>query len=785
MVYKIYEAPSRLATTWSMREYTWADFVKRLCQFQVTNERFADYQSMSKVEKGKIKDVGGFVAGMLKDGRRRNDCVLNRCMLTLDADTPCSDFLDRVKSLKFDYALYSTHSHSERSPRYRLCIPLSRTVSPDEYNAIIRKVAEGIDMRSFDASTFEPARLMYWSSRSIDAPYVFIEVSELGPLDPEDILKLYQNWKDCTQWPQHPDQGQIKHRLGTKAEDPLQKDNIIGQFCRCYTMHEAIDRFLPEVYAPAGPNRYTYKQGSTVAGLVIYDDKFAYSNHGTDPCCDRLLNAWDLVRIHLFGEYDEGIKPDTPMNKVPSFQKMVTFVGEDPKFHAAGIAEAFHDTEVDRESTKDLKLNSKGKIAETPANIEILLNADPNLKGLAYIDEFANKLRLSRSPVWRDHISASEVWGDVDDAGLRIYFEEKFGITSAKKISDTFLVWVEKNKRDPVKEYLEGLQWDGVPRLDQALVVLLGAEPTPYVEAATRKTFVAGVARTYEPGKKFDNMLVLVGPQGCGKSTFCKRMGLEKWHTDSIYTVQGKDAVEQIQGFWICEFAEIVALLNKKTTENEAKQFLSKQEDVYRPAYGRHTIVRPRRCLFIGTTNSETFLRDDTGNRRFWPIKCMVQEPLSDIFTRMDRALADQLWAEAKHYYEKGEPLYLPKELEQVARDIQSKHLEESPLTGTVRRYLEMKLPEGWENMDISQRYYYFQTYDEELSEGKPIEKVCAMQVWCEALGGNERSLDKTKAKEINGIIKNTKGWEYIEYPLKFGNYGPQRGFKRLHSMKK
>ncbi len=314
------------------------------------------------------------------------------------------------------------------------------------------------------------------------------------------------------------------------------------------------------------------------------------------------------------------------------------------------------------------------------------------------------------------------------------------------------------------------------------LIEYLGAVDNVYVRAVTRKIIVAAVARVFMPGTKFDNVLVLVGPQGIGKSYLIKRLG-KQWHSDSVITVKGKEAFEQLQGAWIIELAELTA--TRKAEAEAVKHFISKQEDAYRPAYGRQLAVFPRQCVFFGTTNDFMFLRDRTGNRRFWPVEVGKVERLKSLWNYLTDDDVDQVWAEAYSLWQNGEPLVLEKELEEEAYHIQEAHTEESEKYGLILEYLQRKLPEDWDNLDVGARRQYLHGGDfGEVAEGNfQRNRVCAMEVWVEAFYGDPKQLTPMQAREITDILRRIPGWvPYSERKnrgrLYFGNlYGYQRAF--------
>lgn len=183
-----------------------------------------------------------------------------------------------------------------------------------------------------------------------------------------------------------------------------------------------------------------------------------------------------------------------------------------------------------------------------------------------------------------------------------------------------------------MKRYLQGLKWDGTKRLDTLLSEYLGAEDTAYTRAVMRKSLCAAVGRAVAGGIKYDYMPIFTGPQGIGKSTFLRILGKE-WFSDSLTTFEGKEAAELIQGTWINEIGELSAFTKQET--QVIKQFLSKTDDIYRAAYGRRTDKYPRRCVFFGTSNDGEFLKDVTGNRRFWPVDVGVHPAKKSVWNQL------------------------------------------------------------------------------------------------------------------------------------------------------
>ena len=786
---------SRQTKLWKNTELRWSELLARFAETTRTGETVAAYRKLPKAQQDSIKDVGGFVGGSLKGGRRKADAVAWRQLLTLDADFAPPDLWERL-TIFFDHAgcCYSTHKHTPQKPRLRLAFPLARPVTPDEYQAIARRIAADLDAAWFDDTTYEPSRLMYWPSTSSDGEYIFEHQD--GPwMDPDEVLARYPDWRDPRCWPESERAQALRRKECVKQGDPLTKEGMVGAFCRAYSIEAAIEAHLSDVYAPCEgfSDRYTYLEGSTVGGLVLYEQgRFAYSHYATDPAGGKLCNAFDLVRIHLFGamDEDEDVAPGTPGASMPSYQRMLDFAGTDEtvrrQLGADNLRRAQEEFgEADKDWVTALERDRKGVVKSTINNARIILEHDQHLAGKLWLDEMAHRLVVRGELPWRKH-GQNEPWNNPDNAGLRHYLETVFDLSGREKIKDALEVVAMKNAFHPVVEYLDGLAWDGEHRLERLFIDTLGAQDTPYIRAVTRKSFVAAVARVRVPGIKYDTCPVLIGPQGIGKSLLLYRMG-GAWFLDSLGSVDGKEAYELLQGRWIVELAELAA--TRRADIETIKHFLSKQEDVYRVPYAETASTFPRQCVFFGTTNQTDFLRDPTGGRRFWPVQCAIQPAIVKPWTYLTPETVGQLWAEADALWKAGESLYLGAELADEARALQEAHTEESPKVGVIREYLETLLPAGWAGMDLGARREFLHA-DDELAGAKegtiPRDKVCVMEIWAELFMGELKQLTRLQATELHEILAGMPGWKrYTEGSGKLyfgGDYGHQRAYVKTES---
>lgn len=772
---------------WKNTKARWSKLVAKLSDATRTNETYIQFMRASKTDQGKIKDVGGFVGGYLDKGLRRKSSVMYKQLISLDIDYSHNDFWwDFTMLYNCAAVIHSTHKSSPDKPRHRLIIPLSREVTIEEYQAIARRIAGDLNIELFDQSTFEPERLMFWPSVSKDAKYYF-EYQDGPWLDADYVLGLYDDWHDTTEWPTAANSSDAILKDVKKQEDPENKKGIVGTFCRAYGIESAIETFLSDIYEPAGDGRYTYKLGSTSAGLIIYDDKFAYSHHGTDPAGGRLCNAFDLVRIHKYGHLDTG-KEKSDQDKA-SFKAMEEFATKDnavkhqiadEKFAEAKFDFATDLPEVETDDTwiEQLEANTKGEYNNSAANINLIVQNDRFLKGAFKLNMFDAKRYILKSVPWRK-IEAEEPMRDVDYSGVRNYIECVYGIVSSQKIDDALALDVEKHSFHPIQDYLNSLKWDGVQRVNTLLIDYFGAVDNSYTRAAIRKTLCAAVTRVFHPGAKFDMVLVLVGKQGTYKSTFVRKLGME-WFSDTFSTFQGKESFEQLRGAWLVEMAELSGL--KKAEVETIKQFISKCEDMYRPAYGRTVETYKRQCVFFGTTNDSDFLHDPSGNRRFNPVNVDFDRATKSVKDDMTQSEVDQIWAEAYYLVKQGEKLYFDDEESELAKESQTEHSAIDERAGLVEKYLEKLLPKDWDKKDLYDRRSWL---DDPLAEAGTVQRdfVCTAEIWCECLGKDKNDMTRYNTKDINSLMATLPNWEFVSSTKNFPIYGKQRFYRRKDSL--
>ena len=379
-----------------------------------------------------------------------------------------------------------------------------------------------------------------------------------------------------------------------------------------------------------------------------------------------------------------------------------------------------------------------------------------NFLTVMHYDPYYKSLRLNEMSMRYEHERDGKIvsWTDTDDAASRGYIEHKYKLYNVKKHDDALSCLFGQRAYHPIKQVIEGLKWDGVDRIEHILTKWMKAENSMYTREVSRLIFAGGINRLYKPGCKFEDMAVLLGKQGNGKSSFVRFLALEDKFFTELKTIEGKEALEVINGAWIVEVSELLALT--KTKEQEAvKSFLSTQVDKYRAAYARHTREFPRSCAFVGTTNRYQFITDKTGGRRFYPVHC--HSTGYDLFDKEQecREYIKQCWAEA--YAKKDTAFMAPyasKTAKSVIEEQQYGATEDDIRVGLVQAYLEKT------NRD----------------------RVCTGMLWEEALGITNRPPERADQTQIGLIMQDIPGWIRCNYKADFGRYGKQRHWKKDHA---
>lgn len=755
---------SRAALVWHPGKMTMDALWEKLQNPIRTAETAAEYHAMKKSERDAVKDKGGFFAGTLKGTHRRATEVISRSMITLDHDRLEQGCFDDF-AFKHCTIVYTTHSHTPEAPRARILVPLTRDVTPDEYNAIARYLADEIGMDTVDLCSFKINQLMYWPTASSDGEYICRQY-EGDWLDPDVFLAAHPNWQDCSSLPTAPGEKEAVERERKRQADPMEKEGMVGTFCRAYPIQEAMQTFLSDVYEPTtDENRWGYTKSASIPGVMIYDGKFAYSHHASDPAYGKLCNAYDLVGTHLF----DG-----------DFTRMAEFAAKNEKVRTLALKErqeraAEEFSEEDDWKDKLVRQKKSTQLENSLYNIKLIMQNDPYMKNIVF-NQLADGMEIKGEVPWSH---PGKFWRDADDAQLICYVDDNYGTFSARNYDIAVAKAVDDRSYHPIREYFAALPpWDGVARVDTLLIDYLGAADNAYTRAVSRKVLCAAYRRIKEPGIKFDYMPVLNGAQGIGKSTFIANLGMD-WFSDSLTLsdMNDKTAAEKLQGYWILEIGELAGM--KKADLDKVKAFVSRVDDKYRASFGRRVTSHPRQCVFFGTTNSENgYLRDITGNRRYWNIKLSGSSKYRP--WQMTSELVQQIWAEVMILADAGEKLYLPPDLEEYAKEEQREAMEHDEREGLVRLYLDTLLPANWDEMDLYQRREFLRG-DDTTPVGTDVRVIVSnMEIWCECFSRKKEDLRSMDSYAIAAIMSRLPEWEKQPTPQRIAIYGLQRIYRRL-----
>lgn len=806
---------SRYSTRWTPTRYSWDELVERLSTPVVTGETMAEYDSLTRAAQGNLKDVGGYVPGEYRGEQRRRDELVSKDLVVLDADHADELFPGRVRRhLACRWALHTTRSDRPGGRRYRLVIALSHAITPEQYGAVSRWLARQVGMEVWDDTTYDPNRFMYWPSVSSDQAFEFERCDE-EPFRPEVALDTYTDWRDMSLWPTSTREGTLVRSTGESAGDPRDKPGMVGAFCRSFDIHEVMARWLGGHYERHSETRYTYLAGSTSGGAVVYGDEgealWLYSHHDTDPIHRRLVNSWDLLRLHRYGELDAEAPADTPVQELPSHSAMVDWAKGLPEVRvelvraqeAASVAarDAFLtvgdvpcEDEPESEPGVDwrslLIVTERGIGARVHNLILLLAHAETIPWRLVY-NAWSGEYGWADRPPWR-RTRESPRRGlyplrDVDITEVRARMELLLSASPAQQtVYEAMKAQAERHAINPRRDWLDGLVWDGTPRIERLFIDYLGAEDTEYVRTVARTVMVAIVARTYEPGCKWDYVPLCIGPQGIGKSTLPRVLAGAGYFTDSPPPLNDRKAAgELMRGISIYELAELNA--TRRAAVEAVKAFLTTEVERYRESYGRVAEEFPRTCVFWGTSNDGAPLSDPTGNRRFWPVRVPGHPVLrvSEWAPMLERN-REQLYAEAVVLYRLGHPLEMTAEVEATATQAQAEATSDDGLTGRIEAWLESPVPEGWSEWSTAKRTQFYESRYELRGPMTRRDRVCVREVWVELLGGSESRVDWHQARRISASLDtlcegSEARWERAAL-VRHAVYGRQRGWVRVAS---
>lgn len=729
-----------------------------------------------------VKDCGGYVAGRLKGTARKKGQVEYRSAVTLDADAASETLPAVVAGLGLRALVHSTYSHTRAHPRYRVIFPIMGPgLSEEEYPRVARGLMEALGEAQFDPGSTQPERLMFWPATANPDEYEVVECQG-ETATAQGLLRDFGGLQAT------PD-----HKAGPKR-DPKELPGVAGAFNRVYDMARAVAEFhLPYDPVEGEPNRWHYTPAESEGGVIVYPDGYVFSNHASDPAYGRALSMFDLVALHVYGGEDRaaGVPQSTAPADRPSIQRAMREFAARPEIVTELVGADFADDETGEDSAAlpewvlGLHLHPKtGKPLDDVHNWDLLMRHDLVLRALARNE--MDLTTVTRRPFpWRTvEAGKDDALTNADRAQISAHLQRAYNMPrpAQEQLNGVIDMVAQDNAFHPVVEYLEGLEWDGVSRIE---TYLPGAADA-YTRRVARLVAVQAVARALDPGVKVDNCLILTGRQGLGKSWFVETMA-RGW-TCTLGPIEGsglRDTVMAMTRSWVTVADEGFAM--KKADAEALKQFVTLTHDVIRLPYAREHVKLPRRQVIWGTTNDAVFLRAQEGNRRFLIVE--VAEKLD--FGKYSDEYVNQVWAEAVHIWKtskaqyglKDNPgLFLSASEEAAAESVRSMATEEDSMTGLIQAYLDTLVPENWVEMSPEERISWLRDEEQGIVSGThPIDVVCSLEIWEIALGRERGKHSRVDILQITNALKQLPGWfGPMPKPTRLPFYGPQRVFARL-----
>lgn len=756
-------APKRDSFHWRPGTVTWAE----ICEWAENP--------------GNKKEAGNYLLGDLAmttvahkgskdscyDVHRRKDAVVSRSAITLDVDYPDAGFADNVE-LTFPHAalVHTTFSSSPDELRYRLIVPTDRDMKPDEYITAAESLMQLLGVHQFDKSTTQPERYMFKPAAQRPEWYDHF-VLDGAPAPVEELLASFEADLSTKPMP-----------LPNKTKrDPFEIEGVVGAFNRAYESLDLLIETYELPYERVDDDRYHLVGAASQAGMgpVQGVAGLFYSHHSNDPAYGKTCSAFDLVRLHMFGELDENASDQTPIQKLPSHGAMLDLATTDHRVTAEIVGVDF-DAEMDDDVAAPnswrigLRVNRNGKVTDVIQNWDLIVENDP-IFGLLYFNELSLGPEFSADVPWRAVNAIDRLVTNTDRWEIVNYLEREYGLPSTKQKVDAMIdTKAGRTTRNPVREYLDDLVWDKQPRLEECLP---GVKPTEYTRMVARKSMVAAVARMFDPGCKWDHTLVLFGNEGLGKSWWIHHVA--RGFSGSLGRIDNKDTLLAMQRSWIMLADEGHSL--RKGDADQLKEFLTRTEDMFRMPYDRETVVHKRHCVIWSATNDETFLRRQEGNRRFLIVHC--EEKVD--FDQITDAYVDQLWAEAVYLYRAGERLFLDEVQSITAHAERERYVEEDALAGLIEEYLETLVPaDWWERSPESRQQWLTDRAHGFVNDGvMQIDRTCSTQIWVEAMGRRVGDSKRVDLLDITNTLKRIPGWKATESRQRIPGYGPQLMFIR------
>lgn len=754
---------------------------------------FAGIREMLKTP-GTEKAERSYLPGTIKDHHRKRENIISRSAITLDLDGAQAGGFEVLTGYLRDkqYFWHTTFSHSAEKPSYRFIIPLTEDISPELYESLVMQIIAANTKANIDTASCSPAQIMFTPASADPENYMWGE--NTGRL------------ADAKAWVKEANGGESVVPLARikKRGNPEEVPGIIGRFNKAFpTLDELVEVFeLPYVYVPeVGRYRYAGSSIHSTPGMSEIEENpgYFYSWHAKDPASGYAQNSFDLLRIHKFGELDEGYSG--PPVHAPSYKAAKDFIETHESFKQRESEDAYagviarlegamvqntpvsqsgarsndmfalpgdepevptapNEEEVNAKTdwVKQLTWDKKTQQCEnTFMNLELIFQNDPFLKGLGWCERGGYESWTKDGYNFAD--GAPHQLNNIDVTLIQSHIEKYYNIRNIPKqrVEQFIELAIAENRFDPVQDYLNSLEWDGVPRLNTCIP---GVEYSDYNEMVARKALIGAVARALKPGVKADQSLILAGEAGLGKSWWVERMS--KGFSSVLGPIDRKDTLISASRGWIITSDEGHAL--SKAEFNQLKEFMTLTQDTYRPPYERAAQTVKRRWVIWGTTNDPKMLREREGNRRFLIVD--IQEKAD--FDKYTDEYVDQVWAEAVHAFKSGESHILNEAEEALAESVRVLHTQTDDLADMISEGVDVLLPGDWDTKTVSQRTSYMLQVEQGMTGGSvERETISPVEVWTEIMARPRADFDNMNQRRIYDALVALSRRGVLRRPLK------------------
>lgn len=731
------------------------------------------------------KDTTAIFWGELKDSKRRKGNVLSKSALALDADNADAGFPFYVSCLlgEFEYYLHSTYSHSAGQSRYRVIVPLAESVTSEQYTFMVEVLATMLGRDQFDMTCAEPSRLFYAPATHDRELYTYeahagglfdLSSAEImnSVIDPAEAVELVET---------------VAPEVEKEYPHASDIEGTVGDFNRAYAddLDAVIQAYDLPYESSEDPLKWKLVGSHSAPGLHALDQGYFYSHHATDPAHGARLTAFDLVAIHNF----QGDKAEAK-RCVGADSRLVRSAVEEAKAVArrafTAIDAPVSGAEVSGVESEDVspsegfdydaviaRMTGWNKRASsfkaTPANLRVLSDCDPTLQSISY-NELLQDVSFTAKTPWGEsagtHVESRQI------SALYRHLTDHYPIDLSRSMVE---ILVDEravvNQVNPVRDYLDSLEWDGVERLSSALP---GVVEDDYTAMVARKCLAAAVARVYEPGIKWDHVLVIQGTQGLGKTHWVEKMS--RGFSSQLGNVSSVDTVRELHQSWISVSDECSSF--SKGGFAEWKEFITRTSDTYRQPYEKRAHKRGRAQVIWATTNDEDFIpENEQGTRRFLVVRATEKVD----FSVLTDEYIDQVWAEAKHLYLSGEKLYLTDEENQIAEAVREQFTGHDGLVGTIEAFISSPIAPKWDVMSTQQRVKWLELHAEgHVTSDTRRTEVSPIQVWVEGFGKNPADARNSEIQKLEKIMRTMPSLSLISTSCQQPAYGQQPVYKIL-----